>query len=86
MYLLIAVWIFFSNAKVADVAQWFRKIKGKTTQEKKGKVTLVMLQAFDEAKEDLEEIVEFLKDPASCFNIWVAKSSKAHYYWTSRYG
>ncbi len=44
-------------------AMGFGKSKAKLLTEKSGKVTFADVAGIDEAREDLEEIVEFLKDP-----------------------
>ncbi len=61
--LLIAVWIFFMRqVQGGGKAMGFGKSKAKLLSEKQGKVTFEDVAGIDEAKDDLQEIVEFLKD------------------------
>lgn len=62
--LLIAFWIFFFNRSQggAGGAMSFAKSKAKLA-EVGGKVTFADVAGIDEAKEELEEIIAFLKDP-----------------------
>jgi len=66
MLLLIAVWVFFMRQMQggSGKAMGFGKSKAKLLTERHGRVTFDDVAGIDEAKDDLTEIVEFLRDPA----------------------
>ena len=63
--LMIGVWVFFMRQMQAGSgkAMGFGKSKAKLLTERHGRVTFEDVAGVEEAKEDLQEIVEFLKDP-----------------------
>tara|TARA_B100002051_G_C16722753_1_gene633468 strand:+ start:162 stop:2057 length:1896 start_codon:yes stop_codon:yes gene_type:complete len=65
MLLLIGVWIFFMRQMQGGKggAMGFGRSKAKLLTEAQGKVTFNDVAGVEEAKEEVEEIVEFLRDP-----------------------
>src|ERR687894_621049 len=63
--LFIGAWIFLSRQMQSGAgrAMGFGKSKAKLLTEAHGRVTFEDVAGVDEAKEDLQEIVEFLRDP-----------------------
>jgi cell division protease FtsH len=65
MLLLIAVWIFFMRQMQAGggKAMSFGKSRARLVSDSARKVTFEDVAGIEEAKEELEEIIEFLRDP-----------------------
>jgi cell division protease FtsH len=65
MLLLIAFWIFFMRQMQAGgtKAMSFGKAKVKLLSDKQTKVTFQDVAGIEESKEELQEIIEFLRDP-----------------------
>ena len=64
--LMIGVWIYFMNRMQGGGrggAMGFGKSRARLLTEKQGRVTFDDVAGIDEAKEELEEIVEFLRNP-----------------------
>ncbi len=63
--LIVGAWVFMSRQMQngAGRAMGFGKSKAKLLTEAHGRVTFDDVAGIDEAKEDLQEIVEFLRDP-----------------------
>jgi cell division protease FtsH len=68
MLLLIGVWLFFMRQMQGGAggkgAMSFGKSKAKMMSEDQNKVTFNDVAGIEEAKEEVEELVEFLRDPA----------------------
>lgn len=65
MLLIIGIWLFVMRQMQGSggKAMGFGKSKAKLLTEAHGRVTFEDVAGIDEAKEDLQEIVEFLRDP-----------------------
>ncbi|HVC45154.1 MAG TPA: ATP-dependent zinc metalloprotease FtsH [Candidatus Binataceae bacterium] len=65
MLLLVAVWIFFMRQMQigGGKAMSFGKSRAKLLTENTHKITFADVAGIDEAKDELEEIIQFLKDP-----------------------
>ena len=63
--LMIGVWIFFMRQMQSGGgrAMGFGKSKAKLLTERSGRITFEDVAGVDEAKDDLQEIVEYLRDP-----------------------
>jgi len=65
MLLIVGVWVFFIRQMQSGSgkAMGFGKSRAKLLTEKQGRVTFADVAGVDEAKDDVVEIVDFLKDP-----------------------
>jgi len=63
--LMVGIWIFFMRQMQAGggKAMGFGKSRAKMLTERSGRVTFEDVAGVDEAKDDLKEIVDFLRDP-----------------------
>ena len=66
MLLLIGVWLFFMRQMQSGSgkALGFGRSKAKMLNEKVGKVTFKDVAGIDESKNELQEVIEFLKEPS----------------------
>ena len=66
MLLLIGVWLFFMRQMQSGSgkALGFGRSKAKMLNQKTGKITFKDVAGIDESKNELEEVIEFLKDPS----------------------
>ncbi|MCB1464601.1 MAG: ATP-dependent metallopeptidase FtsH/Yme1/Tma family protein, partial [Nitratireductor sp.] len=65
MFIILGVWIFFMRQMQGSSgkAMGFGKSKAKLLTEASGRITFEDVAGVDEAKQDLEEVVEFLRNP-----------------------
>src|ERR1700759_840164 len=65
MLLIVGIWVFFIRQMQSGggKAMGFGKSRAKLLTERQGRVTFEDVAGVDEAKDDLKEIVDFLRDP-----------------------
>ena len=80
MLLLIGVWIFFMRQMQGGKggAMGFGRSKAKLMKDSKKKVSFDDVAGIEEAKEEVQEVVEFLRDPRKFARLG-GKIPKAYY-------
>src|SRR3546814_3003414 len=80
MLLLIGVWIFFMRQMQGGggKAMGFGKSKARLLTEKLGSVTFDDVAGIDEAKQELEEVAEFLRESQKFQRLGDRKSTRPH--------
>ena len=89
MLLFIGVWIFFMRQMQGGGkggALGFGKSRAKMLTEHQGRVTFEDVAGIDEAKTELEEVVEFLKDPRKIPKTWWKNTQRCPFSWSTRNG
>ena len=86
MLLFIGIWIFFMRQMQGGSrgAMGFGKSRAKLLTEHHGRVTFEDVAGIDEAKTELEEVVEFLKDPENS-SVWRQDPERRASCWAAGY-
>jgi cell division protease FtsH len=86
MIVLIGVWIFFMRQMQAGggKALSFGKSRARLMSDQSERVTFEDVAGIDEAKEELVEIVEFLRDPKKNLRDWVGAFPKGFFWLAPR--
>jgi cell division protease FtsH len=87
MIVLIGVWIFFMRQMQSGggKALSFGKSRARLMSDQQEKVTFEDVAGIDEAKEELGEVVDFLREPKKIYPLRRAYSQRGSFNGTSRY-